>query len=306
MDGFAPSGLLGSGRASMLPLGTLSLGLWVIAVDPAFIAGHLSIKNCGIWIDRLDHLPPVMTTSFFMIFSEHHWDKLCANLPHLQFLVSNCVYNSHTDINLCTYCLYRNTTVLIHEILYLDNQLWCSDFLTPATPLIIPHSLLSLNFLCHSKTNARFMQDAPKAVWSIPYVSAAFFPSLKQDFIAYRSSKVSSHPDCIFEIHQLWQSGFSRVYSNYCCSCSFEAEIIKIGQSSHKTYSNNILNFQESRTISNVYTKKSGNLLKALHWFSFLAYWKKRLRFTHPFFTQVSPRQPCLVCTEIGRLAELT
>ena len=36
------------------------------------------------------------------------------------------------------------------------------------------------------------MQDAPKAVWSIPYVSVAFFPSLKQNFIAYRSSKVSS------------------------------------------------------------------------------------------------------------------
>ena len=43
------------------------------------------------------------------------------------------------------------------------------------------------------------MQDAPKAVWSIPYVSVAFFPSLKQNFITYRSSKLS---DCIFEIHQ--------------------------------------------------------------------------------------------------------
>ena len=85
------------------------------------------------------------------------------------------------------------------------------------------------------------MQDGPKAVWSIPYVSVAFFPSLKQNFIAYRSSKVSSCPDCIFEIRQLWQSGFSRVYSNCCCSCSFEAEIIKIGQSSHKVYSNNIV-----------------------------------------------------------------
>ena len=48
VGGFALSGLLGSGRASMLPLGTLYLGLWVIAVDPAFIAGHQSIKNCGI------------------------------------------------------------------------------------------------------------------------------------------------------------------------------------------------------------------------------------------------------------------
>ena len=52
------------------------------------------------------------------------------------------------------------------------------------------------------------MQDAPKAVWSIPYVSVAFFPSLKQNFIAYPFSKVSSCPDCIFEIHQQWQSGF--------------------------------------------------------------------------------------------------
>ena len=43
------------------------------------------------------------------------------------------------------------------------------------------------------------MQDAPKALWSIPYVSLA-----KQNFIAYRSFKVSSRPDYIFEIHQLW------------------------------------------------------------------------------------------------------
>ena len=67
-----------------------------------------------------------------------------------------------------------------------------------------------------------------------------FFQSLKQIFIAYRSSKVSSRPDCIFEIHQLWQSGFSRVYSNSCFSCLFEAEMIEIGQSSHKMYGNNI------------------------------------------------------------------
>ena len=34
------------------------------------------------------------------------------------------------------------------------------------------------------------MQDAPKAVWRIPYVSVVFFPGLKHNFIAYRSSKV--------------------------------------------------------------------------------------------------------------------
>ena len=97
------------------------------------------------------------------------------------------------------------------------------------------------------------MQDAPKAVWSIPYVSVVFFPSLKQNFITYHPSKVS---DYIFEIDQLWQSGFSGMYSNSCCSCSFEAEIIKIGQSSHKMYTNNILNFQESMTILNAHMKK--------------------------------------------------
>ena len=53
------------------------------------------------------------------------------------------------------------------------------------------------------------------------------------------------------------------MYSNSCCSCSFEAEIIKFGQSSHKMYSNNIVNCQESTTILNACTKKSGNLLKA-------------------------------------------
>ena len=148
----------------------------------------------------------------------------------------------------------------------LANLLWSIDFLTLCTPLIIPHRLPgfleSLMSLKNSKTDAWFMQDAPKAVWSIPYISVAFFPSLKQNFIAYHSSKVSSHPDCIFEIHQLWKSGFSRVYSNCYCSCSFEAEIIKIGQSSHKMYSNKILNFQESTTNLNACTKRVWKLIE--------------------------------------------
>ena len=103
------------------------------------------------------------------------------------------------------------------------------------TSLLLPHlssslgdSLPSLTPLCLSKTDAQFMQGGRKAVWIIPYVSVVLFPSLKQNFIAYHSSKVSSCPGCIFEIHQLWQSGFSRVYSNSCCSCSFKSERIKL------------------------------------------------------------------------------
>ena len=121
----------------------------------------------------------------------------------------------------------------------LASQLWYINFLTLPTPVIIPHRLPAF---VESLTLHTFL-------WY-------FFPSLKQSFIAYRSSKVSERPDCLFEIHQLWQPGFSRVYSNCCCSCLFEAEIIKIGQSSHKMYSNNTANFQESTTIFNASTKK--------------------------------------------------
>ena len=140
------------------------------------------------------------------------------------------------------------------------NQLWSFDFFTPPTPLIIPYRLPAFHqyLLCHSKTDARFVQDGRKAVWSIPYVYVAFFRSLKHKFIAYRSSKVS---DCIFEIHQLWQSRFIWVYSNWCCRCSFKPEIIKIGQSSHKMYSNNILNIQESTSILNAHKKKVWKLI---------------------------------------------
>ena len=46
------------------------------------------------------------------------------------------------------------------------------------------------------------------------------------------------------------------MYSNCCCSCLFEPEIIKIGQSSYKMYSNNIVNFQESTTIFKCLYKK--------------------------------------------------
>ena len=114
----------------------------------------------------------------------------------------------------------------------LANQLWCIDFHTPLTPLIITHrlpgfleSLISLKNWCsiHARWSKSSLKHSLRFCCSI-------FSSLKQNFIAYRFSKVSSHPDCIFETHQLWQSGFSRAYSNCFCSYSFEREIIKIGR----------------------------------------------------------------------------
>ena len=92
-------------------------------------------------------------------------------------------------------------------------------------------------------------------------LSVPFLIILRVPTITSTSSRPSSCPDCIFKIHQLWQSGFSRVYSNCCCSCSFDTEIIKISQPFHKMYSNNIVNFQESTTVLNAHTKKVWKLI---------------------------------------------
>ena len=99
----------------------------------------------------------------------------------------------------------------------LASQPWSIDFLTPPTPLIIPHrrrafleSLMPLKSWC--SIHAKWSQISLKH--SIRFCD--IFPSLKQNIIAYRFSKVSH---CNFEILQLWQSGFSSVYSNCFCSC---------------------------------------------------------------------------------------
>ena len=151
------------------------------------------------------------------------------------------------------YCLGGNATDPIWRVLA------SSDGITSWTPLQSQHSNSNPNPLANqllctysphashhpsqtpclpwiSYSTQKLMLDSckmvgRKVVWSIPYVSVAFFPSLKRNFIAYHSSKVS---DYIFEIHPQWQSGFSRVNSNSCSSCSFESEVINIGQSSHK------------------------------------------------------------------------
>ena len=146
----------------------------------------------------------------------------------------------------------------------LANQFWSVHFLTPATPLIIsPRLPAFLESLMPLKNWCSIHARCSK---SNPYVSlGSFFPSLKQNFIAYSSSKVS---DCIFEIYQLWQSGFSRVYSNSCPSFSFEPKIIKNGQSLYKMYSNNIVNVQESTTILDAHTKKVWKLIECTWYLS--------------------------------------
>ena len=53
------------------------------------------------------------------------------------------------------------------------------------------------------------------------------------------------------------------MYYNSYYSYKFAPKQEKIGQSSHKEYSNNIMKYFEFKTIINARTKKSGNLLNA-------------------------------------------
>ena len=139
------------------------------------------------------------------------------------------------------------------------NQLWCIEFLTHPTALFIPHRLPAfLESPMPFKNWCSLHAIWSKTVRRIPYVSGAFSPSVKHSYIPYCSS---SRPDCIFEIPKLWQSGFSRVYSNSCCSCSFEPDIRKIDLSFPKIHSNKILKFQESTRILNAYSKKVWKLI---------------------------------------------
>ena len=149
----------------------------------------------------------------------------------------------------------------------LANQLWCIDFLTPPTHVIIPHrlpgfleSLMPLKNWC--SIHARWSKSSLKH--SIRF--CGIFSKFKTGFYC----KVSSRTDCIFEIHQVWEFGFCRVYFNSCYRCSYEPEIIKIGQSSHKMDSNNIVNVQESTTILNVCTKKVWKFIEGTTSVSFL------------------------------------
>ena len=133
----------------------------------------------------------------------------------------------------------------------LANQLWSIKFLTPPTPLIIPHRLPTfLESLMPLKKSCSIHARCSKSSLKHSIRFCGIFSKFKTEFY------------CIFEIHPLWQSGFNRVYSNSCSSCSFEPEIKKLGQSYHKMYSYNILNFQESMTISNACTKKVWKLIE--------------------------------------------
>ena len=121
----------------------------------------------------------------------------------------------------------------------------------------------SLNLLCHSKTHARFMQDASKALWSIPYVSVAFFFQVQNIILLHIVLLKCRHVPIGF----LKFTSCDNQTLAGCFPISAVAVnlilIIKIGQSSHKMYSNNILNFGVTKTILNAGTKNVWNKFNA-------------------------------------------
>ena len=93
----------------------------------------------------------------------------------------------------------------------LANQLWCIDFFTITTPLIIPYRLPTfLESLVRLKNRCSIQARWSKSSLKHSIRFCGIFSNLEQNFIAYRSSKVS---DCIFEIHQLWQSGCIPIFA---------------------------------------------------------------------------------------------
>ena len=107
----------------------------------------------------------------------------------------------------------------------LANQLWCIDvYWLPYSSHNSHHPSQTSSLSWNSHATQKLMLDSCKMLQKHIEVFRSFlyyfFPNLKQNFIAYCSSKVFSGTDIIFENHQPWQSRFSRVYSNSWCSCS--------------------------------------------------------------------------------------
>ena len=162
----------------------------------------------------------------------------------------------------------------------LANQLWCIDCLTPPTPLIIPHRLLA--FLWISYATQKLMLNSCKMVEKQSeafntFLWHHFLKSLNRILLHMVLLKCPHVQISFLKFTTIrWQPGFSRMYSNSSCRCSFEPEIIKIGQSSHKMYSNNILNFQVYTTILNA-VQKSLETYWMHHVCSMVNVWKNSL-----------------------------
>ncbi len=132
------------------------------------VCGSLSFQNFFVWA---------------LLLIVHTWNSspIRSNLLRLQCTcctVPTTSGRSHGS-PLVWACQWPSTQSLSSPQFSHNNRLWALGKTLTLWPI---NSLPSLNLLCYSKTDARFMQDAPKEVWSIPYVSVACFSKFKTEF----------------------------------------------------------------------------------------------------------------------------
>ena len=149
-SGFALSDLLGSGRASMNPLGTLSFGLWVILVDPALIAGYQSSKTVGSeLISSTISLPSWQCLSFWSSLS-----TLGTNFAQILRIFSFSRIIVCTFPTLASHCAFivsidTRRSLSMKFLIWPINSCVLASLLFPHISTSLTVSLPSLNLLCH-------------------------------------------------------------------------------------------------------------------------------------------------------------
>ena len=125
-SGPALSGLLGSGRVSVLPLGTLSLGLWMVTIHPAFVTGQQRVNDTRIRGNELNHLLAVTNTPLLLFVTEQSGNKL---------------FTGHCDKPRVTCGVHVDTLAVSCNV---DEQNWTRAFMTTVVRIYENDSYLAL------------------------------------------------------------------------------------------------------------------------------------------------------------------
>lgn len=144
--------LLVSWQSGFFQLGPLSLGFWIITVDPAFITG----PQTQVLLDGSS------TISLLLPMCLSFSSSLCTlgtNFAHVQIFM-NILHTVTTPTPNCMFIVFIDTMVFIQKIFH--HQLYCSDVLLPSTSLT--SSLPSCTSKKKKKTDAWLIQVDPKVI----------------------------------------------------------------------------------------------------------------------------------------------
>ena len=143
---------------------------------------------------------------------------------------------------------------------HLANQFWCSDFLTPPTPLIIPHRLPGIleSLLEHKNwcsTQARWSKSSLKHSIHFYGIFSKFKNRILQHIVHLKRQIA------FLKLTSCDNQALVGCIPIASVAVPLKTEIIKISQSSHNMDSNNYTEISRVYTIFKCpYEKKSGNL----------------------------------------------